>query len=75
MDEEIVKELLLKHISVKWAKVAMVVGSVLIELLEEHPNEGGINIHGVLLELAEDNIVEIVGNAKDIRASEVRLCQ
>ena len=73
-DAAAVDALILGKCSIQWAKVAMIVGSLLDEYVKKFPHLPFIYMPIRMLELEERGLIEIHGDALAMRSSEARLC-
>ena len=68
-----VDALILSHCSVRWTKVAMIIGSLLDEFDAKYPNLPYVYMQIRMLELEHRLQIEVRGDVMQARASEIRL--
>ncbi len=73
IETEEVDALILSRCTIRWAKVAMVVGSLLDEFDAKYPHLPYIYMQVRMLELEHQQKLEVSGDVMQVRASEVRL--
>ncbi|MBV8617533.1 MAG: hypothetical protein JOY84_01630 [Curvibacter sp.] len=72
-DAKMVDELILQSCTNRWRKVAMIVGLVANAFEKKFPHLPAIYLPIRIIEMERSGVLEVAGDAMDIRFSEVRL--